>query len=379
MTTDEKKNVQDEFEAQNAAYSQMPRGLFDPITARKAYEAQYLDNQDKPAVVDAPEAAPTLQPRKNPYEDQYNEGLNDYLGRLADAVEPPLSMEERQRREKSAHSIAGINALGRVAGAFGNLLYTPKGAGALGSSKGVDIPKMSKDFNDEQRDLANRYIAAAGQRLAAVQARKKDWDATEAMRIESERKMQELELKMKQAERQGKLDEAKLLKEQYQGEKARYDALVSQVKAEYAPKQQEADLGTKYARTNASNASANASNARANKTQMESHKTIVAGDKSYRIPLDKYNEANLSSIITYMGGDPEAVKRTVKFVGGVEDSSSETKESMKLAAMATWIGKNIRGNARGEEAMERLVSGKGMPGHKDTAPGVGGNKMPGVK
>lgn len=362
----------EEFERQNQMYG----------NARKAYEARHLDTPDDEPGAKPAQPAAVQTNQTNPYTQMYEGEANDYLARLADVVEAPLREKERLRRERGAHSIAGINALGRVASAFGNLLYTPSGAAPLGDTKGVDINQMHKNFVDEQKDLASRYIAAGGQRLATVKAMKDGWDAQEALRVESARKMQELQLKIDAAEREGRLNEAKILREQAQAEKARYDGLASKVKAAYASQYEQSRVDANNARVNASNASAANSTANANKTRMSSHKTIVAGDKSYEIPLDKYNEANLSSVISYMGGNPESVKRTVKYVGGMESSANATYQDMKLEAMASWIGKNLRNNPNGQDALERLVNGKGMPSYRGTAPGVGGNggnTMPGVK
>lgn len=140
---------------------------------------------------------------KSDYE--WNQDFADWM------LEKPMTIEERARRERAAHSIAGIGALGNVLNAFSNLAFATQ---AAPSQKLPDVPdaggmvQRERDYWDKTRD---RYLTWKMQEKQLGLREKQIAQQAEQYRarLQYQAEKDKAELEFRQA-----VEEAK---EQYQG------------------------------------------------------------------------------------------------------------------------------------------------------------------
>lgn len=157
----------------------------------------------------------------------------DYLQQFTEKYTPEvLTQDELNRRKRAAHVMSGIGALGNAANAISNLIFTSKGAPSQTLPKNVDASAEIAKLEDEERAKRNEIYLRAKDRVAQQQAREalkykyaKDAQDNQYKAAELKIKMDDLVLKKDKAEREGRLDEARILTESWKAVKAQYDAL----------------------------------------------------------------------------------------------------------------------------------------------------------
>ena len=184
----------------------------------------------------------------------------EYLDNFTNTYsQQPLSEEEMAKRKKAAYNIGAIGALGNVASALSNLIFTGKGAV---SQKIPDAPGVSKEvrqFEDDDQKKRNNAYALAKDRYA--QARQRWLDMQTAQQTQQRLKI--LGQQMKYYQQRGEYERWMALKAQHDALKAEIEAKNAQQKNDDAHELNQTRKEQAKASADASRASANASNARA--------------------------------------------------------------------------------------------------------------------
>lgn len=168
----------------------------------------------------------------------------DYLKQFTEKYTPEvLTQEELNRRKRAAHVMSGIGALGNAASAISNLIYTGEGAPSQTLPKNLDASAEIAKLEETEKAKRNEIYQRAKDRVAQEQAREalkykyakdardyqykyaKDAQDNKYKAAELQIKMDDLVLKKEKAEREGRLDEARILTESWKALKAQQDAL----------------------------------------------------------------------------------------------------------------------------------------------------------
>ena len=157
----------------------------------------------------------------------------DYLKQFTEKYTPELLTEEElNRRKRAAHVMSGIGALGNAASAISNLIYTGEGAPSQTLPKNVDASAEIAKLEETEKAKRNEIYQRAKDRVAQEQAKEalkykyaKDAQDNKYKAAELQIKMDDLVLKKEKAEREGRLDEARILTESWKALKAQQDAL----------------------------------------------------------------------------------------------------------------------------------------------------------
>lgn len=168
----------------------------------------------------------------------------DYLKQFTEKYTPEvLTQEELNRRKRATHVMSGIGALGNAASAISNLIYTGEGAPSQTLPKNVDASAEIAKLEETEKAKRNEIYQRAKDRVAQEQAKEalkykyakdardyqykyaKDAQDNKYKAAELQIKMDDLVLKKEKAEREGRLDEARILTESWKALKAQQDAL----------------------------------------------------------------------------------------------------------------------------------------------------------
>lgn len=246
----------------------------------------------------------------------------DYLQQFTEKYTPEvLTQDELNRRKRAAHVMSGIGALGNAANAISNLIFTSKGAPSQTLPKNVDASAEIAKLEDEERAKRNEIYLRAKDRVAQQQAREalkykyaKDAQDNQYKVAELSMKMEDLALRKEKAEREGKLDEARILTEQWKALKAQQDALD-------AP-------ALNKARTSNYNSGSAANYARAEyyrnggRSGSGSELEILYNGGTFQVSKNNWNNMSYLSAVAKDLGVPVKYKR-VKDAAGVESETAE--------------------------------------------------------
>lgn len=294
----------------------------------------------------------------------------DYLKQFTEKYTPEvLTQEELNRRKRAAHVMSGIGALGNAASAISNLIYTGEGAPSQTLPKNLDASAEIAKLEETEKAKRNEIYQRAKDRVAQEQAKealkyKYAKDAQDNQYKAAQLKMQlaDLDLKIIKAEREGRLDEARILTESWKALKAQQDALD-------AP-------ALNKARTSNYNSGSAANYARA-----EYYKNGGSGSRSeleipynggtFQVSKNNWNNMSYLSAVAKGLGVPIKYKR-VKDAAGVESETVEmTSEgrtiSLNKGELQAAIGAalNDPNNANVKSAVERIRGGAYEKKRKD--------------
>lgn len=298
----------------------------------------------------------------------------DYLKQFTDKYTPEvLTQEELNRRKRAAHVMSGIGALGNAASAISNLIYTGEGAPSQTLPKNVDASAEIAKLEETEKAKRNEIYQRAKDRVAQEQAKEalkykyakdardyqykyaKDAQDNKYKAAELQIKMDDLVLKKEKAEREGRLDEARILTESWKALKAQQDALD-------AP-------ALNKARTSNYNSGSAANYARA-----EYYKNGGSGSRSeleipynggtFQVSKNNWNNMSYLSAVAKDLGVPIQYKR-VKDAAGVESETvAMTSEGRTIyltkGQLQAAIGQalNDPNNAKVKSAVERITKGR---------------------
>ena len=288
----------------------------------------------------------------------------DYLQQFTEKYTPEvLTQDELNRRKRAAHVMSGIGALGNAANAISNLIFTSKGAPSQTLPKNVDASAEIAKLEDEERAKRNEIYLRAKDRVAQQQAREalkykyaKDAQDNQYKVAELSMKMEDLALRKEKAEREGKLDEARILTEQWKALKAQQDALD-------AP-------ALNKARTSNYNSGSAANYARAEyyrnggRSGSGSELEILYNGGTFQVSKNNWNNMSYLSAVAKDLGVPIQYKR-VKDAAGVESETAEmTSEGRTIslnkrelqAAIGTAL--NDPNNKNVAAVVERITKGR---------------------
>ena len=82
----------------------------------------------------------------------------DYLDEFVSTLEPPLSAEERARRERAAYISSGVAHLGNAIGAIGNMVAATGGAPAQKMAEVPDVDTKINAFRQHADKVRNAYL-----------------------------------------------------------------------------------------------------------------------------------------------------------------------------------------------------------------------------
>lgn len=287
----------------------------------------------------------------------------DYLKQFVDEYTPkPLTEEEMNRRKKGAYVREGIGALGNAASAISNLIFTGKGAPSQTLPKNVDASAEIAKLEETEKAKRNEIYQRAKDRVAQQQARealkyKYAKDAQDNQYKAAQLKMQlaDLDLKIKKAEREGKLDEERLYTEQWKALKAQQDALD-------APALNRARIGN-YNSGSAAN-SARAEYYRNGGGGSRSELEIPYNGGTFQVSKNNWNNMSYLSAVAKDLGVPIQYKR-VKDAAGVESETvAMTSEGRTIyltkGQLQAAIGQalNDPNNAKVKSVVERITKGR---------------------
>ena len=240
----------------------------------------------------------------------------DYLKQFTEKYTPELLTEEElNRRKRAAHVMSGIGALGNAASAISNLIYTGEGAPSQTLPKNVDASAEIAKLEETEKAKRNEIYQRAKDRVAQEQAKEalkykyaKDAQDNKYKAAELQIKMDDLVLKKEKAEREGRLDEARILTESWKALKAQQDALD-------APALNRARIGN-YNSGSAAN-SARAEYYRNGGGGSRSELEIPYNGGTFQVSKNNWNNMSYLSAIAKDLGVPIQYKR-VKDAAGVE-------------------------------------------------------------
>lgn len=299
----------------------------------------------------------------------------DYLKQFTEKYTPEvLTEEELNRRKRAAHVMSGIGALGNAASAISNLIYTGEGAPSQTLPKNVGASAEIAKLEETEKAKRNEIYQRAKDRVAQEQAKealkyKYAKDAQDNQYKAAQLKMQltDLDLKIRKAEREGKLDEARTLTEQWKALKAQQDAL-------YAPGRHEAYIS-------AQRASANRSNTAAAKDRDADKLTIRynSGTGSFSIPKNDWNNpSTLGAIANQLGIEVNWEEFGKSSKSKIGEGVIEVKEGGKMkylnkGELQTLIGKALDNPKNAEKAAAIAAAYGG--GAVSEAPQKGGKQL----
>ena len=283
----------------------------------------------------------------------------------------PMSEEEQLRNARRAEAVSGIAHFGNALAALGNVFAV--GAGA-DSQTNPQLPNVDAEgYLERGRQQRMQYAQmknAMQMNEKQMQLRQQEQERRDAMlkiqqdKAERQANIEEKMLPYKIALQQGKIDI-----ETYKKEKAKAEAEIMGIKAEYAPKQQEADLGVKKARQTASYASASNSYAGAQQKRMRADKDNVYfySDEEGEISVSasRMSDANVAKIHKLTGEDatvdgekPKTKTQMLDDIGRHIDDMPEVREAVK----------RVKSGSRQRTASRNSGNGGGR-----NASGTGGN------
>lgn len=82
----------------------------------------------------------------------------DYLDEFVSTLEPPLSAEERARRERAAYISSGVAHLGNAIGAIGNMVAATGGAPVQKMAEVPDVDAKINAFRQHADKVRNAYL-----------------------------------------------------------------------------------------------------------------------------------------------------------------------------------------------------------------------------
>lgn len=174
-------------------------------------------------------------------------------------VTTPLTQEEMAKRKAAAYNIGAIGALGNVASALSNLIFTGKGAVSQKIPDAPDVSKEVRKFEDDEQKKRNNAYALAKDRYAQARQRWLDLQNEQSR----QQQLRIIEQRMKNYQQQGEYERWRALKAQHDALKAEIEAKNTQQKNDDAHELNQTRKEQARASAEASRASANASNARA--------------------------------------------------------------------------------------------------------------------
>lgn len=287
----------------------------------------------------------------------------DYLQQFTEKYTPEvLTQDELNRRKRAAHVMSGIGALGNAANAISNLIFTDKGAPSQTLPKNVDASAEIAKLEETEKAKRNEIYQRAKDRVAQQQAREaleykyaKDAQDNQYKAAELKIKMDDLVLKKDKAEREGRLDEARILTESWKAVKAQYDALA-------AP-------ALNKARTSNYNSGSAANYARA-----EYYKNGGSGSRSeleipynggtFQVSKNNWNNMSYLSAVAKDLGVPIQYKRVKDDAGVEKETVTMTSEGRTIyldkGELQAAIGAalNDPNNAKVKSAVERITKGR---------------------
>lgn len=299
----------------------------------------------------------------------------DYLKQFTEKYTPEvLTQEELNRRKRAAHVMSGIGALGNAASAISNLIYTGEGAPSQTLPKNVDASAEIAKLEETEKAKRNEIYQRAKDRVAQEQAREalqykyaKDAQDNQYKAAQLKIQLTDLDLKIRKAEREGRLDEARILTESWNALKAQQDAL-------YAPGRHEAYIS-------AQRASANRSNTAAAKDRDADKLTIRynSGTGSFSIPKNDWNNpSTLGAIANQLGIEvnwEEFGKSSKSELGGglIEVKEGGKMKYLNKDELQTLIGKALDNPTNAEKAAAIAAAYGG--GAVSEAPQKGGKQL----
>lgn len=287
----------------------------------------------------------------------------DYLKQFTDKYTPEvLTQEELNRRKRAAHVMSGIGALGNAASAISNLIYTGEGAPSQTLPKNVDASAEIAKLEETEKAKRNEIYQRAKDRVAQEQAREalqykyaKDAQDNQYKAAELQIKMDDLVLKKEKAEREGRLDEARILTESWKALKAQQDAL-------YAP-------ALNKARTSNYNSGSAANYARAEYYRnggggSRSELEIPYNGGTFQVSKNNWNNMSYLSAVAKDLGVPIQYKRVKDAAGVEQEKIAMTSEGRTIyltkGQLQAAIGQalNDPNNANVKSAVERITKGR---------------------
>lgn len=245
----------------------------------------------------------------------------DYLQQFTEKYTPEvLTQDELNRRKRAAHVMSGIGALGNAANAISNLIYTGEGAPSQTLPKNVDAYAEIAKLEETEKAKRNEIYQRAKDRVAQEQARealkyKYAKDAQDNQYKAAQLKMQltDLDLKIRKAEREGKLDEVRLYTEQWKALKAQQDALDAPALNKARTSNYNSGSAANYAR---------AEYYRNGGSGSGSELEILYNGGRFQVSKNNWNNMSYLSAIAKDLGVPVKYKR-VKDAAGVESETVE--------------------------------------------------------
>lgn len=287
----------------------------------------------------------------------------DYLQQFTEKYTPEvLTQEELNRRKRAAHVMSGIGALGNAASAISNLIYTGEGAPSQTLPKNVDASAEIAKLEETEKAKRNEIYQRAKDRVAQEQAREalqykyvKDAQDNQYKAAELQIKMDDLVLKKEKAEREGRLDEARILTESWKALKAQQDAL-------YAP-------ALNKARTSNYNSGSAANYARAEYYRnggggSRSELEIPYNGGTFQVSKNNWNNMSYLSAVAKDLGVPIQYKRVKDAAGVEQEKIAMTSEGRTIyltkGQLQAAIGQalNDPNNANVKSAVERITKGR---------------------
>lgn len=176
----------------------------------------------------------------------------DYLDEFVSTLEPPLSAEERARRERAAYISSGVTHLGNAIGAIGNMVAATGGAPAQKMAEVPDVDTKINAFRQHADKVRNAYLTGLSTReklrqqdaLLRARADRLAFEQARENRMLQAQRLAERKLDWQEKYQQGLLD---IKAEQQRIDKEYKDGLISLREREAAIK----ELNAQTARYNA--------------------------------------------------------------------------------------------------------------------------------
>lgn len=176
----------------------------------------------------------------------------DYLDEFVSTLEPPLSAEERARRERAAYISSGVAHLGNAIGAIGNMVAATGGAPAQKMAEVPDVDTKINAFRQHADKVRNAYLTGLTTReklrqqdaLLRARADRLAFEQARENRMLQAQRLAERKLDWQEKYQQGILD---IKAEQQRIDKEYKDGLISLREREAAIK----ELNAQTARYNA--------------------------------------------------------------------------------------------------------------------------------
>ena len=368
-----------------------------PAEQPYVFKSPYQEAMEKgtPASVETPggDGADAPEPTaETPAYGTSGAALTQYLTDLNKFLTPPETQDERARRERAATAIGGVGALGNALSGLSNLIGTANKAAPQKQPENYDANKGIQDFRKQQDELAQRYLAGSGQKLAAIRAAEQD---------ALTQKWKEQELGMKRAKLQSDLAaneqkiaqlRAQAAKATNEAEKAACEAEIRRLEALNTPMRLTLENDKTQAQTSQYRASANASNTNARSTRAkmdrdnaaEKVEIAVSGGEPITIHKNDRTENNAAAILQANGINVPTLRKKIhhEYENDPDKNRWDEKDYTNAMLWETVGAKLTEPNAN-VSILEQLSRKRGYMKRQEEMPGVNagsgsGNSMPGV-